>query len=246
MIKPVEQREPRASSVSWTSQEHWFKWLFPAPAPSSSPAFGSHGSCPWGLLAAGEQPLLLSHSPTARPSGLYSALFNSTELAGVGKHPTVPSSALWSGFLQELHPRHCCHMEGALQFAIAAFSNQNKTVGAQNFDKHTLILSSSHRPQWLLFYFKYQHCWWISQQSILSADQSRSCTRGFERFLCWWCRRLGIPAPVKQNPHDQSQSTHSPSHSSVPTQKSPFCKNQNGILLGLNYLCEIQPPGSRI
>lgn len=145
MIKPVEQREPQASSVSWTSQEHWFKWLFPAPAPSSSPAFGSHGSCPWGLLAAGEQPLLLSHSPTARPWGFIQLY--STPLSLLG----VPSSALWSGFSQELHPRHCCHMEGAPQFAIAAFSNQNKTVGAQNFDKHTLILSSSHRPQWFLF-----------------------------------------------------------------------------------------------
>lgn len=97
IIKPVEQRQSRASSVSWASEEHSFKRLFAIPAPSRNPAFGSpwQAQLPLGCWGSWLWVSSCATAPRARAS------FSSTELAQVGE---MPNFSVWSGFFQSCTP----------------------------------------------------------------------------------------------------------------------------------------------
>lgn len=206
--QPVEQRQSRASSVSWASQEHSFKWLFPIPAPSRNPAFGSPWQlcCPWGCW--GSWLWVSSHcccatAPRARAS------FSSTELAQVGKMPSTPNFTVWSGFFQSYTPGTAAtwkmHHTLLLLLSIITIKLwERKTwinmplfyqvfIHLGDFNFLNFILNTSTADEFL------------SRASFLET-RAAAAPEAFRGFLCWWWRRLGIPAPLKQSPHDQSQS----------------------------------------
>lgn len=159
-----------------------------------------------------------------------------------GKDPIMLNCTSLSGLFHESHARHCHQIEDATQSLLLLSITTTQTALAQSFDKYILpLILPIHSPHWAQFSYCYLYNIADASYSTASSVEAKARAPWKASYSSgigdWASLLLWNTIWLTEAKVHTLQATSQCQYKNLSFRNPP-----SRTLLGLNYLCEIQPP----